>query len=94
MQGGQHESLLTTSDGSEHARLRKAFNTFFTMSNVERVIEQVLGDLHGAGAMLRAEAQRSAEGFCRVDMSALAACLVDDVVWHVRSRQHLLPSRS
>ena len=85
MQGGRHESLLTTSDDGEHARLRKAFNAFFTMSNVELVIQQVLHDLNGACALMQDQAHSSAEGFCRVDVSQLATALVDDVVWHVRA---------
>ena len=84
-QGSPAESLLTTDQESEHRRLRGAFNAFFNMKNIEAVLGHMAGACQQEMTRLQAAARAGGAGSVDVDVAAVSARLMDDLVWKVCS---------
>ena len=77
--------MLTTDQESEHRRLRAAFNAFFNMKNIEAVLRHMAGACQQEMTRLQAAARAGGAGSVDVDVAAVSARLMDDLVWKVCS---------
>jgi cytochrome P450 len=95
VQGTKTNSIVNEQDQEEHARLRKAFNGFFSTENIDSTMSQLVAQIQAACISLTRRAESGQAGdmnnIVTTDMKQLMADIIDDVVREVSTPVLTLP---